>query len=126
MRPTRQTAVDELWGLGKRVGAVIAGLAAFVGGWTYLGFPTFATDDDLKAVDDRVGRIQADQKTLHQIVWTDKLLDYQGRLADLEREIADRKEANGDVDPVFYRQRRLLLGSIREAQRKLLIYDGQP
>ena len=99
-------AFEETVGTLRGAGRLIIAIAAIVTAYTTLGGPLPASVE------------QVDE--LKRVVWTDKLLAYQSRMDDLQRDIRILEKVNSEpVPPVYWQQKAMLKGQIQRAKRVL-------
>ncbi len=116
-------AADATFDIAKRAMGVIVALAAAYTAWQTLGWPVPATTTQLADMQEQTARaiavVSDDHKRLHRIVWTDKLLAYQERLEIIDQNIRLSEGRNRKVPAVYYAQKTMLVGQVREAERAL-------
>ncbi len=122
-------AVDVTWDVTKRAMGVIVALATAFTAWHTLGWPVPATTEQLAEVQEKsaaaIAEVSHEHERLHRIVWTDKLLSYQQRLDIIDRNIRLSEGRKRKVPDVYYQQKSMLVGQVREAERALKPPRGQ-
>ncbi len=122
-------AADVTWDVAKRAMGVIVALAAAFTAWNTLGWPVPATTEQLAEAQEvttrAIAKVSGEQKRLHRIVWTDKLLSYQERLDIIDQNIRLSEGRKRKVPPIYYAQKSMLVGQMREAERALKTTGGQ-